>query len=133
MPPKRPASPYRRPVYAAILARAHEPRRFLQVLAGPRQVGKTTLARQVMDAVGVPAHFASADDPALRAHGWLETQWEIGRLRARNGGRAGGLLVIDEIQKVPGWAESVKRLWDEDTAAGLPLRQSYIQRGKVRP
>ena len=122
MPPKRPASPYRRPVYAAILARAHEPRRFLQVLAGPRQVGKTTLARQVMDAVGVPAHFASADDPALRAHGWLETQWEVGRLRARNGGRAGGLVVIDEIQKVPGWSESVKRLWDEDTAAELPLR-----------
>ena len=122
MPPKRSRAPYRRPVYGAILGRAHEPRRFLQVLAGPRQVGKTTLARQVMDAVGVPAHFASADDPALREHGWLETQWEIGRLRARNGGRAGGLLVMDEIQKVPAWAESVKRLWDEDTAAGLALR-----------
>lgn len=105
-----------------ILGRAHEPRRFLQVLAGPRQVGKTTLARQVMDAVGVPAHFASADDPALREHGWLETQWEIGRLRARNGGRAGGLLLMDEIQKVPAWAESVKRLWDEDSGTGLALR-----------
>ncbi|HEX5397295.1 MAG TPA: AAA family ATPase [Candidatus Limnocylindria bacterium] len=113
---------YRRPIYDTILARAHEPRRFIQVLAGPRQVGKTTLARQVMDAVGVPAHFASADDPALRESGWLETQWEIGRLRARNGGRAGGLLVMDEIQKIPAWSESVKRLWDEDTAAGLPLR-----------
>jgi uncharacterized protein len=122
MPPKRQRAPYRRPIYEAILGRAHEPRRFLQVLAGPRQVGKTTLARQVMDAVGVPAHFASADDPALREHGWLETQWEIGRLRARNGGRAGGLLVMDEVQKVPAWAESVKRLWDEDTAAGLSLR-----------
>ncbi len=114
--------PYRRPIYETVLSRAHEPRRFIQVLAGPRQVGKTTLARQVMDAVGVPAHFASADDPALREHGWLETQWEIGRLRARNGGRAGGLLVMDEIQKIPAWSESVKRLWDEDTAAGLPLR-----------
>lgn len=122
MPAKRSRAPYRRPVYEAILGRAHEPRRFLQVLAGPRQVGKTTLARQVMDAVGVPAHFASADDPALREHGWLETQWEVGRLRARNGGRAGGLLVMDEIQKVPAWAESVKRLWDEDSAAGLALR-----------
>ncbi len=114
--------PYRRPIYETVLARAHEARRFIQVLAGPRQVGKTTLARQVMDAVGVPAHFASADDPALRERGWLETQWEIGRLRARNGGRAGGLLVMDEIQKIPAWSESVKRLWDEDTAAGLPLR-----------
>jgi predicted AAA+ superfamily ATPase len=121
--PRRPEKkPYRRPVYETVLARAHEPRRFIQVLAGPRQVGKTTLARQVMDAVGVPAHFASADDPALRAHAWLETQWEIGRLRARNGGRAGGLLVMDEIQKIPAWSESVKRLWDEDTADGLELR-----------
>ncbi len=115
-------APYRRPIYDTILARAHEPRRFIQVLAGPRQVGKTTLARQVMDAVGIPAHFASADDPSLREQGWLETQWEIGRLRARNGGRAGGLLVMDEIQKIPAWSESVKRLWDEDSAAGLPLR-----------
>jgi predicted AAA+ superfamily ATPase len=120
---RRPAKqPYRRPVYETVLSRAHEPRRFIQVLAGPRQVGKTTLARQVMDAVGVPAHFASADDPALRESGWLETQWEIGRLRARNGGRAGGLLVMDEIQKIPAWSESVKRLWDEDTAEDLPLR-----------
>ena len=119
---RAPKQPYRRPVYETILARAHEPRRFIQVLAGPRQVGKTTLARQVMDAVGVPAHFASADDPALREAGWLETQWEIGRLRARNGGRAGGLLVMDEIQKIPRWSESVKRLWDEDSAEGLELR-----------
>src|ERR671914_624612 len=51
---------YRRPVYDEILERAHEPRRFIQVLAGPRQAGKTTLARQVMDAIGMPGHFASA-------------------------------------------------------------------------
>lgn len=126
MPARRSRVTYRRPIYEVILGRAHEPRRFLQVLAGPRQVGKTTLARQVMDAVGVPAHFASADDPALREPGWLETQWEIGRLRARNGGRAGGLLVMDEIQKVPNWAESVKRLWDEDSGTGLPLRAMLL-------
>jgi predicted AAA+ superfamily ATPase len=122
MPSRRPPQPYRRPVYDAVLSRAHEPRRFIQVLAGPRQVGKTTVARQVMASVGTPAHFASADDPLLREAGWLEAQWEVGRARARNGGRAGGLLVLDEIQKVPRWAEVTKRLWDEDGAAGLPLR-----------
>ena len=52
---------YRRPIYGEVVERAEEPRRFLQVLAGPRQVGKTTLARQVMDAIGIPGHFASAD------------------------------------------------------------------------
>lgn len=114
--------PYRRPVFDEILARAHEPRRFIQVLAGPRQVGKTTLARQVIDAVGVPAHLASADDPSLQQPQWIETQWAIGRERARNGGRAGGLLVLDEIQKVSGWSDTVKALWDEDTRSDLGLR-----------
>ncbi|HET6380379.1 MAG TPA: ATP-binding protein [candidate division Zixibacteria bacterium] len=113
---------YRRPVYEAILERAHEPRQFIQVLAGPRQVGKTTLARQVMAAIGIPGHFASADAPDPEDIGWLYTQWQIGRQAARSGGRAGGLLVLDEIQKIRDWSDVVKELWDEDTAAGLPLR-----------
>ncbi len=113
---------YRRPVFDEILERAHEPRRFIQVLAGPRQVGKTTLARQVMDAIGIPGHSASADAPDLQDAAWIETQWAIGRQAARNGGRAGGLLVLDEVQKVRSWSDLIKQLWDEDTAAGLPLR-----------
>ncbi|MBA2633960.1 MAG: ATP-binding protein [Chloroflexi bacterium] len=113
---------YRRPVYDDILARAHEPRRFIQVLAGPRQVGKTTVARQVMDAIGIPGHFASADAPDPEDIGWLYTQWAIGRQQAKMGGRAGGLLVLDEIQKIRDWSDVVKQLWDEDTASVLPLR-----------
>lgn len=113
---------YRRPVYDEILARAHEPRRFIQVLAGPRQVGKTTLARQVMDAIGIPGHFASADAPDPEDIGWIFTQWQIGRQAAANGGRAGGILVLDEVQKIRDWSDVVKQLWDEDTAAGTPLR-----------
>ena len=113
---------YRRPVFDEVLARAHEPRRFIQVLAGPRQVGKTTLARQAMDAIGIPGHFASADAPDPEDIGWLYTQWAIGRQQARMGGRAGGLLVLDEVQKIRDWSDVVKQLWDEDTAAGTPLR-----------
>jgi uncharacterized protein len=39
-----------------------------------------------------------------------------------DGGPQGGLLVLDEAQKITSWSEAVKRLWDEDTAAGLALR-----------
>lgn len=113
---------YRRPAFEDVLARVKEPRRFIQVLAGPRQVGKTTLARQVAETAGLPTHSVSADDPLLRDRSWLEAQWEVGRARARASGRSGALLVLDEVQKITGWAETVKRLWDEDTAGRRPLK-----------
>ena len=112
---------FERPVLSLALRRAAEPRRFIQVLAGPRQVGKTTLARQVMAAIDLPSHYASADDPAVRDRTWLDQQWALARLRAREH-RRGALLVLDEVQKIPGWADLVKLLWDEDTADRTRLR-----------
>ncbi len=109
---------FRRALFETLRSRLGEPRRFMQVLAGPRQVGKTTLARQVLDALAGSSHYASADAPTLQDSHWLAQQWEIGRLRARDGA---AVLVLDEIQKIPRWSEVVKRLWDADTAAGTPL------------
>lgn len=108
-------------LYPQLLSRVREPRRFIQVLAGPRQVGKTTLARQVMEASGLPAHYASADEPTLRDQTWLEQQWDLARLKARKHPE-GALLVIDEIQKVARWPELVKLLWDADTHDVTPLK-----------
>ena len=63
--------------------------------------------------------FASADEPTLRGAAWIAQQWEA----ARSSRRAhGAILVLDEVQKVPGWSETVKRLWDEDTRAKRPLK-----------
>jgi predicted AAA+ superfamily ATPase len=114
---------FRRPAFGGLRRRLLGARRFLQVLVGPRQTGKTTLALQVMEKLEMPSHYATADEPALKDLSWIEQQWEVGRLVARSGGRRRrALLVLDEIQKIPGWSETVKRLWDEDTAARLPLR-----------
>ena len=114
---------FKRPVFKTIVQRTREPRRFIQVLGGPRQTGKTTLARQLIEEIDQPSHYGSADEPALKGIGWLEEQWEIGRIRAKSAGRSKrGVLVLDEVQKIPGWSEAVKHLWDEDTAAGLQLR-----------
>ncbi len=113
---------YSRSQVGTLTERLVEPRRFMQVVAGPRQVGKTTLVRQALTAWGERAHYASADEPTLRDRTWIAAQWETGRRLAREAGKAGAVLALDEVQKVPGWSETVKRLWDEDTASRLPLR-----------
>jgi hypothetical protein len=111
---------YYRPILGKLVQRLAEPRRFLQIMVGPRQVGKTTLARQLMDRFGSDSSYASADSIAPNDRIWIEQQWEAARLRCSQTGR--WLLVLDEVQKVPGWSEMVKRLWDEDSAKGVDLR-----------
>ncbi|MDE2750974.1 MAG: ATP-binding protein [Gemmatimonadota bacterium] len=102
--------------------RLAEPRRFIQIVTGARQVGKTTLVNQVAEQAGLPYRYGSADEPTLRGPGWIAQQWDIARLEADRAGAGGALLILDEVQKASGWAESVKRLWDEDTLAGRRLR-----------
>ncbi len=94
----------------------------MQVIVGPRQTGKTTLARQLMAGLGLPNHYASADEPALKSASWIEQQWETARIKAKATEPQKALLVMDEVQKIGNWSEVVKRLWDEDTAAGLFLQ-----------
>ena len=112
---------YQRPWTDELVRRLREPRRFLQVVAGSRQVGKTTLAGQAAERSGLPARYASADEPTLRGGGWIEQQWEAARL-ADAADAGGALLVLDEVQNIPRWPETVKRLWDADTRADRRLK-----------
>jgi uncharacterized protein len=112
--------PLRRAIFSTLINRLAEPPARLQIVSGPRQVGKTTVVRQALAASDLPSHYASADDPTLRDAAWLEEQWQEGRRLAREQG--GAILAIDEIQKVDNWAEAVKRLWDEDLTKGRSLR-----------
>lgn len=113
---------FQRPICNIILGRIHEPRRFIQALAGPRQTGKTTLAKQTMELLDIPNHYASADEPALKDSTWIEQQWEVARTKLRlDTSFKKALFVLDEVQKITGWSETVKRLWDEDSANDLPL------------
>lgn len=118
--PSKKKTPFLRPQSAVLAARLAEPRRFIQVVAGPRQVGKSTLVQQVTDASALPVRQASADEPTLRGADWIAQQWEAARLSIEDA--EGAVLVLDEIQKIPGWSETVKRLWDEDTRAKRPLK-----------
>lgn len=93
----------------------NEPRRFIQVLFGPRQVGKTTLVLQFLEKTKIPNHFVSADAVLASDAAWLDLQWETARLKMDQAKTQEFLLVIDEIQKINNWSEAVKKLWDTDT------------------
>lgn len=109
----------KRPVFDVLFQRIQEHRRFIQVLLGPRQIGKTTLALQVTEELDKPFHFISADMATLQDLTWLQQQWEIARQKVVQG--KGALLIIDEVQKIPHWSDLIKSLWDADTRDGVNL------------
>jgi hypothetical protein len=106
---------------AILAARLLEPRRFIQVVWGPRQVGKTTSVRQVLDGAGLEYRYASADTPSIATGTWLESEWQLARVLASTTGKP-VVLALDEVQKIPGWSELVKREWDSDTFHGIDVR-----------
>ena len=104
-----------------LINRVNEPRKFIQVVMGPRQVGKTTLVRQLLEKIDLPSTYVSADDAASNPV-WLNQQWDLARMKCKASEGGTFLLVVDEIQKVADWSEKVKLLWDDDTFSGLQLK-----------
>lgn len=100
--------------------RIREPKKFIQVVVGPRQVGKTTVITQLIQKQESAYYFVSADAVAASNGSWLQQQWEIARLKMADANEF--LLVIDEIQKVVNWSETVKLLWDTDSRNKLNLK-----------
>jgi hypothetical protein len=114
---------FKRYAYKNIFSRLAEPRRFIQVLSGPRQVGKTTLVQQVLKEIGIPGHYVSADEVSAASQVWLQQQWETARIKHKSGPlKKGFILVIDEIQKIHAWSDTVKLLWDQDTGNRLNIK-----------
>jgi len=111
-----PAS-YTHPVVAQVLSALEKARPFLHILIGPRQVGKSTAANDIVKRWRAPAHFAAADGPLPPGPEWVTAQWEVARSLSRTSD-TGALLVLDEIQKVRGWSETIKALWDEEKRTG---------------
>jgi predicted AAA+ superfamily ATPase len=115
-------SMFQRPHFQVLIKRLEEPRSVIQVLAGPRQVGKTTLVGQLLSASNTPNHSISADGTANASATWLDQQWELARIKHRQSEASEFILAIDEIQKIPNWSETVKANWDADTRNQLPIK-----------
>ena len=106
---------YRRSEYQLIKNRLEEPRRFIQVVMGPRQVGKSTVVKQVLKDLELPYYFFSADNVPATDGSWISNCWVSVRSLQQNKGYESIILVIDEIQKIHNWSEVIKKEWDDDT------------------
>lgn len=106
---------YKKAEYQIIKNRIEEQRKFIQVIMGPRQVGKSTVVKQVLKDCEMPYQLFSADNVPKSDNTWISTCWDVVRSIYENDKSKPILLVIDEIQKIKNWSEAVKKEWDEDT------------------
>ena len=136
---------FRRRQVATLLDRVREEPKFLILVEGPRQSGKTTLVRQVLAQIDLPCRYVAVDSletptldsdapaeiysahetttnfgAAKRDAGWLVTVWEKAR-RLTVASKSKFVLVLDEIQAIPNWSAIVKGLWDEDRQNNLRM------------
>ena len=113
---------YKRPHFQELIKRLNQPRLFIQVITGPRQVGKTTVIQQVIDEIAIPAIYVSADAIANTDLTWLDQQWQNARLKLKTNQYPELIFVIDEIQKIPNWSEIVKANWDADKINNVSIK-----------
>lgn len=106
---------YKRIEYQLIKNRLEEPRRFVQVVMGARQVGKSTVVKQVLKEISLPYRLFSADNVPATNSAWISNCWAAVRSLKEANGWESAVLVIDEIQKISNWSEVVKKEWDDDT------------------
>lgn len=112
--------PFKRQIVKTIQERINEQRKFIQIVIGPRQTGKTTAVSQALEGYAHPHLMVEATKGESTAD-WLRAQWYLARNQLAGSVNA-VLLIIDEIQYVPNWSAVVKTLWDEDTRIGIDLR-----------
>ena len=113
---------FQRAIIQDIKERIEEQRKFIQVLVGPRQVGKTTLIMQLFHHIAMPYYFITADDLFAADNSWIRKEWSNARLQLQQSGKGELLFVIDEVQKVPNWSEAIKREWDADSFLNVNIK-----------
>jgi predicted AAA+ superfamily ATPase len=105
-----------------IVERMNEPKKFIQVLVGPRQVGKTTLILQALDKITLPSKYETADAISTNNAVWISQIWESVRMQMKLNNLSEYILVIDEVQKIENWSETVKKEWDYDNRLHIDIK-----------
>ena len=66
---------YKRAEYQIIKDRIEEPRKFIQVVMGARQTGKSTVVKQVLKDISIPYQLFSADNVPATNSAWITKSW----------------------------------------------------------
>lgn len=122
---------YKRSIYHTIIKRMEEHRMFIQVVMGPRQIGKSTVVKQVLDDLGKPYLLYSADTIPSTSPKWISECWANARLQMRAQQLEEMILVIDEVQKLKNWSEYVKKEWDADSLNHINLKVILLGSSRV--
>ena len=122
---------YKRAEYQIIKSRLEEGRRFIQVVMGARQIGKSTVVKQVLKDIDIPFLFFSADNVPATNTAWVSDCWAAVRSLKESKGWGCVILVIDEIQKIANWSEAVKKEWDADTFNDLNIKVLLLGSSRV--
>lgn len=113
---------FKRVQLAELESRLSESRNKIQVISGPRQVGKSTMVKQVLQETDIPYMLVSADNVDHTNTAWIGESWATARARMKVAQVKEYLLVIDEVHKINNWSEAVKKEWDEDTFSDLNMK-----------
>lgn len=113
---------FKKKEFQILMDRLSEPRGRIQVISGPRQVGKSTMVRQVLKEIGIPHLFVTGDNVSTEDSQWIANTWQTARAKMQMGKYAQYLLVIDEVHKISNWSEAVKKEWDMDTFNELNMK-----------
>lgn len=122
---------FKRSEYQKIKTRLEENRKFIQVVMGARQIGKSTVVKQVLNDLTQPYQFFSADNVPATNTGWISNCWAATRSLKENNGWESVILVIDEIQKITNWSEAVKKEWDNDTFNDINIKVLLLGSSRV--
>ena len=113
---------FKRAQFWELKSRLTEPRDKIQTISGPRQVGKSTMVKQVLEETDVPYLSVSADNVPKSDSFWISEMWATARARMKAASLPEFLLVIDEVHKLDNWSEAVKKEWDEDTKNDINIK-----------
>ncbi len=122
---------YKRAEYQLIKNRLEERRKFIQVVMGARQIGKSTVVKQVLKDLDAPYQFFSADNVPATNSNWISDCWDAVRSLKKSNGWGSVILVIDEIQKIANWSEAVKKEWDDDTFHDYDIKVLLLGSSRV--